>query len=418
MNLSGSNLPADIRGLNRNVRLYPFYVAAFNAFFWMPVFFLYFTSLFSLEKVLLLEAVYYAAVVLQEVPSGHFSDRFGRRPTLLVSSAALTMAYALFLFGSGFAIFAAAQALLATGVSFNSGTDTSFHFDSLAALGREAEFAEREARATGYAFTAGAVTAFLGGAVATLGLHYAYGLSILAGLATFGIIIATVEPMTHERGAALAGGFFLQLRQCVAHLKNLRLRWLFGFAVLMTVLNHVPYEFYQTYLETLGSELDLPAKGAPLAAGGHMAVTMLLGSWFASRSVRVRDRLGLGPALLLSALLQTVIIGMMGFILHPAVTLLILLRGVPRALMTAPLNAAVIPEISQAHRATYLSIQSLAGRLSFSGVLFLLSWVPVSAAPAEWTSLSLMLQLCGAFGLAGFIALAATVSPSLRGGDA
>ena len=86
--------------------------------------------------------------------------------------------------------------------------------------------------------------------------------------------------------------------------------------------------------------------------------------------------------------------------------------------MTAPLNAAVIPEISQAHRATYLSIQSLAGRLSFSGVVFLLNKDPVSAAPAEWTSLSLMLQLCGAFGLAGFIALAATGSPSLRGGDA
>ena len=182
----------------------------------------------------------------------------------------------------------------------------------------------------------------------------------------------------------------------------------------MTVLNHVPYEFYQPYLEALGSELDLPAKGAPLAAGSHMAVTMFLGSWFALRSVRIRDRLGLGPALLLSALLQTVVIGMMGFILHPAVTLLILLRGVPRALMTAPLNAAVIPEISQAHRATYLSIQSLAGRLSFSGVLFLLSWVPVPGAPVEWVSLSLMLRLCGAFGLAGFIALAATVNTSLR----
>ena len=223
-------------------------MTAFNAFFWMPVFFLYFTSLFSLEKVLvssaaltmacalflfgsgfaifavaqallaagvldrpwvighsgegilLLEAIYYAAVVLLEVPSGHFSDKFGRRPTLLVSSAALTMACALFLFGSGFAIFAVAQALLAAGVSFNSGTDTSFHFDSLAALGKEAEFAGREARATGYAFTAGAVTAFLGGAVATLELRYAYGLSLLSALATFGIIVATVEPTTRERG--------------------------------------------------------------------------------------------------------------------------------------------------------------------------------------------------------------------------
>ncbi len=131
--------------LQRNVELYPWYVGFFNAFFWMPVFFLFFNEHVSLSEVLQLEAVYYAAVVALEVPSGYFSDKVGRRPTLIISSTALLAAYVLFFFGSTFIVFAAAQALLAMGIAFNSGTDASFHYDSLVALGREDEFDQREA---------------------------------------------------------------------------------------------------------------------------------------------------------------------------------------------------------------------------------------------------------------------------------
>lgn len=38
-----------------------------------------------MSRVLRLEAIYYIAVVFLEVPSGYFSDRFGRRQTLLIA---------------------------------------------------------------------------------------------------------------------------------------------------------------------------------------------------------------------------------------------------------------------------------------------------------------------------------------------
>ena len=46
--------------------------------FWYPIFFLYFLARLPLVQVLQLEAIYYAGVVLLEVPSGWFSDRIGR----------------------------------------------------------------------------------------------------------------------------------------------------------------------------------------------------------------------------------------------------------------------------------------------------------------------------------------------------
>ena len=75
-----------------NLRIYPWYVALFNAHFWMPVFFLYFLQHVSMSEVLRLEAIYYLAVVILEVPSGYFSDRFGRRPTLLIACSSLLLA--------------------------------------------------------------------------------------------------------------------------------------------------------------------------------------------------------------------------------------------------------------------------------------------------------------------------------------
>jgi MFS family permease len=116
-------------------------------------------------------------VVLLEIPSGYFSDRYGRRPTLLIACGALLVAYAIFFFGNSFGDFALAQAFLAVGLVFNSGTDTSLHYDSLASLGREAEFGDREAVVAKDSILAGGLAAVIGGAVGIIDLRYAYLLS-------------------------------------------------------------------------------------------------------------------------------------------------------------------------------------------------------------------------------------------------
>ena len=183
--------------LDRNVRLYPWYALSFNAYFWMPVYVLYFLQHMPLATVLRLEAIYYLGVVVLEVPSGYFSDRFGRRPTLLLASLFLLFAYLLFFLGDSFGVFAIAQILLAAGLAFNSGTDTSLHYDSLASMGREAEYDQREAVASRNMLLASGLAGLLGGAVAMAGLRYAYLLSAAAALASLGIAIAMREPVSH-----------------------------------------------------------------------------------------------------------------------------------------------------------------------------------------------------------------------------
>lgn len=391
--------------VKRNIRLYPWYIASFNAHFWLPIFFLYFNSLFSLDDVLLLEAVYYGTVVVFELPSGYFSDMVGRRLTLLIATIAVVVAHALFFLGSTFPVFALAQICLAIASSFNSGTDTSLHFDSLAALGRQSEFANREAKAARNMFLAGALTAVIGGGVALFHFRLAYGLSLLAGLVSFALIVAMREPPASERRSP-PQGFLHQLWLCARLLRQPSLLWLSSFSIFMIVLNHVPYEFYQPYIKLQMTGSEFFASTTPVTTGIVTALTMVLASFAAAKSVRLRDRLGLAPGLLLAALIQITVIFVMGMVSHPIVIALILLRTCPRALITAPIRAAIAPRVPQAQRATFLSLQSLFGRLSFSGLLVLLSILVGPNSQADYAHLSRALLFCAAAGVLGFVLLA------------
>lgn len=348
-----------------NLRRYPWYVGALAAHAWVPVFFLYLSSRVTLPEVLTLEAIYYVAVVALEVPSGYFSDRVGRRPTLIIAAAAVMAAGLTFAAGTAFWHLAAAQVLLAVGLAFNSGTDTSFHLANLTALGEEQSYAEREARLAGLAFATGAGAALVGGALGVLDLRWAYVAS--AGAAGVALCVA-LSLQTLPEDEDRAHGFARALRDCVTTARQKPLAWLFAVSVTATVVNHIPYEFYQPYLAAL-PDTPWPSDGTPLVAGLHVAAVAAVAMLAARASARIADRLGVVPHLLLTVAIQVGLVWAMALTLHPLVAVLLVARSAPRALQAAPLRAAVTPRVAPRLRATYLSLQSLAGRLAFAALL-------------------------------------------------
>jgi MFS family permease len=149
--------------MESNIRLYPWFRMASDVQAWIPVFFLYFSAYVSLEQVIQLSSIYYLSVFILEVPSGYFSDRIGRRTTLMISALCMITASLFFLAGSGFTMFALGQVMLAAGIAFQSGTDTALHYDSLAQLGLESEYESREARAEKLGLGSLALACLLGG---------------------------------------------------------------------------------------------------------------------------------------------------------------------------------------------------------------------------------------------------------------
>ena len=130
---------------------------------------------------------------------------------------------------------------------------------------------------------------------------------------------------------------------------------------------------------------------------------MLFAAWVASQSIKIRDRIGTTSTLLSAGGLQVLMMTIMHFFVNIPAAILTLLRSCPRALMTAPLNAAVAPNVPTSQRATFLSMQSLFGRLGFS--LTLATFGALSDGE-DWGAMSTMLGWGMWVGIAGLILLA------------
>lgn len=389
--------------LRRNLRLYPWYVGLFHAYFWLPVYFLFFNSSLDLPDVLYLESIYFASVVVMEVPSGWFSDTFGRKKTLVCASAFLCIAYVVFLIANSFEVFAVAQIFLAAGIAFNSGTDTSFLLETTQALDSEEEYAPREAGAMRWNFLGTAFAGVLGGLAAIPDYRGAYVLSLFGGVALLVITLRFTEPSHVKKEQRLR--FLPQVISCFGLLRSAHLLWLSVFAVFMIVLNHIPYEFYQPYIKELATEYDV-IKATPFLSSVHLTLTMLVAAWIASQSIKIKNRIGTGATLLSAAGLQIAMMTIMHFFVSIPAAIAMLLRSCPRALMTAPLNIAVAPNVPTARRATFLSLQSLFGRLGFALTLAMFATI---ASGKDWTAISTMLQWGMWCGPGGFALLLITV---------
>jgi MFS family permease len=131
---------------DRNVRLFVAFRILFNARFYYPVFMVMFLDFgITVEAFALLNAVWAAAIVLLEVPSGALADLIGRR-RLVVAGAALMVIEMLLLVlvpvPSAWVLPALVANRILSGAAeaFISGADEALAFDSLAAAGRTGDW--------------------------------------------------------------------------------------------------------------------------------------------------------------------------------------------------------------------------------------------------------------------------------------
>lgn len=377
--------------LSLNIRLYPWFRAASDGHAWITVFFLYMSQSLPLDQVIELSAVYYLSVFLLEVPSGYFSDRIGRRTTLLIAASALIVSYCCFIVGAGFWWFAAGQFFLAMGIAMQSGTDTAFHYDSLKALGREAEYAEREAKAEQWGLVMLAVATLAGGVLGMIDLRLAYVFSLCSASVMAFFVWRFSEPVHADESSAIPQGFWRVVWDCCLRLRDPLLGWIFLVVIVLYAMAHIVFEFYQPYITLLQLPLLQTAAQAPLLSGIVISISMFGGAIGARASIAWQAKLGLLGVLAVAMLIQLGIVAAMAVAVSPLVLALICLRNFPMSLVHAPVRAAIAPRIERRQRATYLSLQGLAERLFFALLLLLLASGLERGAPiAESTLKSLL----------------------------
>ena len=402
---------------DHSLRCFTCFFVLSNTYFWTPVFILYFSTVVSLKEIFLLESIYYVSVFALEVPSGYFSDYVGRKKTLFLSCLFFCIAYALFFWGAEFPILALAQVFLAAGFAFASGTDTSLHFALLSALQREAEYGKREGFLASWGLISSAGSAILGGLLAWLGEYrLAYALSFAFAFAAMLLLLGIFDPDSQNQRDQRAHKPLAQLKLIGSKLKAPDLRYFFVFSVIITALNHIPYEFYQLYIRDFIRNLPLPqilpqiadsSSFAPLATGIHLALTMLTAAFFARKTMTIGKKFGIKATFLIAFAIHIGMMILLNISQSAIVVVLLVLRSVPGPLTAPIVRKETAPKIPTELRATYFSMQSLIGRLAFAFLLLLFHIVP-----GDGFSSSLHIGI--AFGAAAFLLFLFLPGPSCK----
>ncbi len=362
---------AGVSPLENNLRLYDRHRIATRLLFWFPTSLLFYLERVGLGAALRLAAVYFLAVVVLEVPSGWFSDRFGRVHTIRIGAAAWIVAYTTFLIaGSSVVLLSLAQVFVALGFAALSGTEAAFHYDTLEALGRPSDFERRESRASRNAFLGTTAAAVVGGALGLLDLRLPFAAALVAAVYQQVLAAGMVEPTAASGRAqsqdSVAPG---QIRASLRYLARPGLAWLFLFMTLQQPLEGLAIDLIQPWLtEVTGASLA-DSGAAPLYSGLIVAAISLVGAAAAARSYQLRAAFGLRGALGILASIEALILIGMALTRSPWLVPLLVLRSTQAAAAPVLVAAAAAPLVMKHHRATFLSIGSLAGRLAYGSVL-------------------------------------------------
>lgn len=180
----------------RNVPIYYLFQFSTGFLIWIPVWIIFLQEErgLSLTQVGLMEAIFWIAMMLAEVPTGAVADRWGRRTSLLLGSVLFTAGTIAFAMSPGFGGIAVSYVILAISGTLYSGAGHALLYDSLRALGRTREYEKHVGRSEAMMTGALLGAALLGGPLAGLwGLQAVF----LIGAATMALG-AVVALFLHE----------------------------------------------------------------------------------------------------------------------------------------------------------------------------------------------------------------------------
>ncbi len=152
----------------------------------MPFIYPYFQSRgLSPGEVLSLQSIYSFTCALMEVPSGYFSDKLGRRKTMILGCLFYLIAYVFFTFGMGYWQIGIGELFWGIGVSFLSGTDSALLFESLLVNKRLGEYKKIEGKAVSIGNVSEATAGIVGGFLASFMIELPMYVQCLVTLTVF-----------------------------------------------------------------------------------------------------------------------------------------------------------------------------------------------------------------------------------------
>jgi len=339
------------------------------------------------SEVYLIQAAFSAVLAFLEIPTGYFSDAVGRRASLIVGALLIPIGIGVYTLSHGFWGFILAEVFLAVGLSMRSGTDSAILFDTLVDLKREKEHKKIEGE-TFFLQQLGLSSANIVGAfIATFSLRLTFAINIITSLTLLPLSFSITEPKRETRQAynmkAHLKDMGKAMKYCVRHavIRNAAL-----YMALVNGIGMMGYWSYYLYYTKLG---------LPTVAFGLLAATSSLVAGLGGKMAHVierkqGERVAFCLPLFISA--NYILIGWIANIWTiPLIFLNAFLWG-----FAIPLLRDVMHKNTHSNiRATVLSVTSMAGRLVYIALAFIVGRI------IHITSLETGFMLLGALFLIG-----------------
>jgi MFS family permease len=319
----------------------------------------------TLFQVMLTQAAFSATIVIFEIPSGYFSDKIGRKVTMITGLLFSMSGMYLFALAPRFSGFIAAEILLGLGSSFISGTDSSLLYDTLITLNDEESHHKREGLFMSLGNYSESTASILGGLVAAYSMKFNFLIEGTLLLAAIILALFLVEPEREKEGKeALTISHFMKDVKIILSRKTT-----------LYLVSYGALSGLGTFLALWYIQPEMAVRGLPVALFGviwaGLNVLVGIGSTISHKlpgKVKPLKILAFIPFLI--ALSYGSLIVLPGLWILAGFICFYMIRGLKNPFERNLLHR----EVTSSNRATVLSLQSMMMRLSFTigGPLFAL----------------------------------------------
>jgi len=364
-----------------------------SGMFVMPVIVLFFKENgLTMKEILILQSLFSISVIILEVPTGYFADRFSRKTSILIGGVVATLGWGLYSLSYSFAGFLLAEITLGVGLCFISGADSAMLYDTLLESGEAHEYKKVEGRNGSIGMISEGVTSVIGGFLALVSLRFPLywdvGLAFLVIPAAFMLI----EPEKSKKQTNESS--LIQMWKLIKFSlsDHKEIKWLIIYSAIVSAATLTAVWFIQIYWVTTG---------VLIGYFGILWATLLFASAFFSwHAGGIEKFLGRKKSLMALIVLPAVgyfLLSSFMFIWSGIFMLLFYItRGINNPIISDYINGLVSSDV----RATILSVKNLVGRVMFSVVGPFAGWIN------DAISLQMALASSGAiFLLSGMVAL-------------
>jgi len=324
----------------------------------LPFIVYYFQELgFSLGKIAILQSAMAITLFLFEIPSGYIADKFGRKNSLILSSLFQVISVLVLFTAQTYYMLILSHILLGLSVSFMSGADSAFLYDTLLVLKKEKAYKRIEGKARFFGEIAVILSAILGSLIIKFGIRQTILITLIGHVLLLLVTFSFKEPARHKSIEKIPiQKEFVQLFSIIKKsLYNTKLLSIFIYSFIVLGISNTIFIMYQPYFR---------ATNLPLYYYGIVFAIFSIFTGIASlKAHKIENKLGVYKSLLIMPIFLILSLIGASFVFVWYGFIFFFFREAVRGFIFPVLGDYTNKIAASSERATVLSIGSMFSRL-------------------------------------------------------